>query len=157
MAENIVLDASGMLRSNHDFRRGDYLIPECVLHEIKLEKDRDALDASVRAGYVRVADPVDASREAVISASKQTGDYPVLSPQDIDVLALAYERDAAIASDDYAIQNTAKKLGIKTLSTCVEGIKKEIIWSYVCGGCGKKADSTGVCGVCGHKILRRKS
>ncbi len=153
----VVLDASAMLRSDHDYRCGGYIIPNSVVQELKREKDRDALDAAVREGHVVVCDPRGNFRSLVMSAALETGDAHALSDADVDVLALAKEYDASVASDDYAIQNTAKKLGIPHIPTGADGIRREIRWVWACGGCGKKMEGPGICDVCGHSARRRRS
>jgi endoribonuclease Nob1 len=156
-AKNVVLDASAILRSDHDFRCGSYLITGSIVDEIKKEADRDAIEAAISAGYIRIASPTKKSLDYAVEKAIQTGDYSVLSSQDIEVLALAYDVGADIASDDYAIQNTAAKMGLKTKTTTADGIKKEIKWTLSCRGCGKIKDSVGECEVCGHKIIRKKT
>lgn len=155
MAEKVVLDTSAILRSNHDFRGGDYMVTNGVLGELKLEKDRDAVASAVNSGYIRVVEPGERSKKAVSEAAKDTGDSTVLSLVDADLLALALETGANLASDDYAIQNTAKKLKIKVLTTYAEGISQERRWVLACSGCGKKSVEKGTCSICGHRIVRK--
>ena len=77
------------------------------------------------------------------------------SEADKELLALALEFRAPIATDDYGIQNIAKELGIEFIPVALEGIKKVIAWEYYCSGCRKKHKKTGVCKACGARIKRR--
>jgi len=77
------------------------------------------------------------------------------SEADKELLALALEFRAPLATDDYGIQNIAKRLGIKFVPVAQEGIKKVISWDYYCSGCRKKSGKSGVCKVCGARIKRK--
>lgn len=152
-----VLDASAIIRSNHDYSLGDYLIPFSVYDEIKDETAKAALDDAVGKGLVKrqpVSPPI---LEKVKESASNTGDICTLSPQDLDVLALAYEMDGAVVSDDYAVQNTAQYIGLEVEATSADGIKEVILWRYKCMGCGKKYKTQTVCDICGHETRKVRS
>jgi UPF0271 protein len=156
MAERYVLDTSAILRTN-DFSAGGYLMPDSVHAEVLNERARDAADASVKTGYIRRVNPGRAYVKSVLATAEETGDAMVLSAADVDVLALALEHKAAIISDDYAIQNTARKIGLLAAPTTSEGIREEIKWTWVCSGCRRSMKRQGVCNICGHKAKRTPS
>lgn len=150
-----VLDASGINRGSLDFSEGGYCIPPSVRRELHEGNAKTAVEEAIRAGSIVVSEPAKASLETVAEAAKETGDITSLSGPDMDVLAAAAESGLIIVSDDYAIQNTASKLGLKVEATSQKGIEKRITWSWTCGGCGKKASGPGTCPVCGHRNKRR--
>ncbi len=151
------MDASAILRSTMDFSRGNYLIPQAAYAEVLDGTARAALEDGIRNGDIKVAEPAPEALEKAREAASATGDVESLSDADLQLLALALEHAAAVVSDDYAIQNTAAELGLEVVATSADGIKKHIRWRWVCGGCGKSMDGSGVCGVCGHKARRKPS
>ena len=82
-----------------------------------------------------------------------------LSKQDVALLALALEfkqsEEVSIATDDYGIQNIAKKLGIKFIPVSEAGIKKVFHWQYYCPACKKRYEKFETCDVCGTKLKRK--
>ena len=64
---------------------------------------------------LRVQSPTEESRKRVISAAETTKDVPVISATDISLLALARDLGADLLTDDFAIQNVALVLGVKTV------------------------------------------
>jgi len=151
-----VLDASGILHSDLDHSGGRYLAPNSVLSEIASENAKTVVDQGIRNGRIKVVDPQPGSVEKATEAARETGDLANLSQADLEVLALALEKKAEILSDDYAIQNVARKLGIKYSVAAQEGIKKEYVWEKVCPGCGRSHPlESRVCRVCGSGLKRR--
>lgn len=88
--------------------------------------------------------------QRVVEAAEKTGDIYKLSETDIKVLAKALEYGAVVVTDDYAVQNVAKNLGLKVERILQRGIKKEFKWIRVCRGCGRKTRSE-ICEVCGSE------
>ncbi len=78
-----------------------------------------------------------------------------LSKTDIEIIALALEFKGEIATDDYGIQNIAKKIGINFIPVGEVGIKKVFEWEWYCPACFRKYKGPGVCEVCGTKLKRR--
>ena len=125
-----------------------------VVEEVKDPQSRLFLEGLISAGKVRVLVPLEESVKAVKKASKKTGELNELSDADIEILALAYELDGVIFTDDYNIQNIAKTLGIE-FKTLKRGIKRVIHWNYVCIGCGKRFKEMppdGICPDCGSPV-----
>ncbi|MBD3389046.1 MAG: hypothetical protein GF416_08160 [Candidatus Altiarchaeales archaeon] len=150
-----VLDVSGVLRSSLDFTGGGYLIPDSVLSELRDETARTAVEEGIRNGSIKIAKPAFEAVNAVTKAASETGDDHSLSVADVDVLAVAYERSAVVISDDYAIQNTASRMGLEYETTSADGIGREITWRWICAGCKREMSGPGGCEVCGHQARRR--
>jgi UPF0271 protein len=87
-------------------------------------------------------------------AAGQTGDVSVLSPADFDILSLALELNGTIVTDDFAVQNVARKLGISILPIHQRSARARI-WKFRCSGCGRYFPKTGECPVCGSLIKRK--
>jgi endoribonuclease Nob1 len=152
-----VLDASGIIRSDMDYSLGGYGVPPSVLSELRGETAKTAIEEGIRSGSVKVLTIGEAGLRKAYAAAQETGDISALSQPDLDVLACAVEYGLKVVSDDYAIQNTAARLGVAVVSTTQEPIRRRIEWKWSCGGCGKAMDGSGVCGVCGHKARKKPS
>ncbi len=125
-----------------------------VVEEVKDPESRLFLEGLISAGKVRILVPSEESIKAVKEASRKTGELGELSDADIEVLALAYELNGILFTDDYNLQNIAKTLGIE-FKTLKRGIKRVIRWNYVCIGCGKRFKEMppgGVCPDCGSPV-----
>lgn len=94
-----------------------------------------------------------------------TGDLPRLSPVDLELLALTFQCDGLLHTDDYRMQNVARKMNLKWKAVSVKASKKAWSWILLCSGCRAvtKVDSkdSGVipdCGICGspQKLKRSK-
>jgi len=158
MEEVYVLDASALILGC--IPPGKRLIPAAVASELRSEQQR-----GIEAGEIAIASP---SERQVIKArktAKNTGDLPVLSPADIEVLAVALGemengRFPLIVSDDYAVQNVASALGIKTTPVGQPGISRRLHWEWYCLSCGESTGGAGEgrpCPRCGSvRVARRR-
>jgi len=155
MTLKYVLDASGINRSSHDYSQGGYCIPKSVYDEIREDTARTAVEEAVRAGLIKVLEPSAEYASKARSAAEETGDLKSLSQPDQEVLALGLEHMLTIVSDDYAIQNTAAKLGLDVSPVTQDGIKKRIKWIWTCRGCKRTMSGPGECNVCGHKAAKK--
>ncbi|MBX8631488.1 MAG: hypothetical protein J9259_03070 [Thermoplasmata archaeon YP2-bin.285] len=105
--------------------------------------------------------PRQSSIEMVREMAKKNGDIARLSPEDIDVLSLAFELKATIVTEDYSIQNTASALGIEYISLYIPAINDYVEWNVICVSCGHVAEDATQkeCRICGGRNItkRRKS
>lgn len=127
-----------------------------VVNELKDLRGKARLDVLISRGLI-VTDPGRDSITAVIDASEKSGDKTVLSETDIDVLALAYEMRGKLFTDDYALQNTARHMGVSICPILQKNsVKKK--WRLRCSGCGKyyeRMPEGSVCDVCGSPVKRK--
>jgi len=98
--------------------------------------------------------PTPESLQFIKKTAQHTGDYPRLSPADIEILALAVDlnktAEATILTDDYSIQNVANFLHLKFQGFSQQGITKTFKWSLRCPGCGRRfKESMPICPICG--------
>ncbi len=129
-----------------------YTTPSVVAELVDL-KSRCRYDLLVAAG-LRVRLPGADKLARVRAAAEKTGDLPVISGTDCDVLALAGELGATIFTDDFAIQNVAAGIGI-AVQPLQQRAAKKIRWKYRCSGCGRYFKAEGECPVCGSNIKRK--
>ncbi len=143
-----VLDSSAII-SGIVLPPDSVLIPQAVAEEVKF-KTADML------GYV-IKEPNKEHIEIIEKESKKTGDFEVLSKTDIEVLALALQEHAILVTDDYAMQNVAKELGIQFETAEMHGIKERRKWKWRCASCGRYYRKYyKECPVCGGELRRVK-
>jgi endoribonuclease Nob1 len=103
----------------------------------------------------RVESPTSQARKAAERAAVETGDLKALSPADLDVLAKALEYRAALATDDYALQNVALHLGLKIEPIGQPRIKRLLKHVQKCQGCGSRFEGE-ACPDCGTPARKKK-
>lgn len=147
----VVLDTSAIIYLQ-DFRKFDEIfIPFLVAEEVKDKLSSMKLEAI----EARIIEPEENFVKEIKKIARKTGDLEKLSKADIQVLALAKQLEATVVSDDYNIQNVAKKLGIKYIPVLTKGIKEIYFWRKYCPACKKKfKDNLKECPVCGAKLKR---
>ncbi len=94
-------------------------------------------------------------------AAAKSGDVTKLSPVDIDLIALCFQFNELIFTDDYRIQNTLTKAGMEWSSVLQKGITGLWVWLQVCTGCGKSIQSEenakqSDCNFCGSPLKLKK-
>lgn len=118
------------------------------------DTSRFRFDAATGKG-MRLETPSDESVRAVRNTAEETGDASVLSETDVRLVALAYEEDATLVTDDYAMQNVASRLDVETRGAGKDEIEEERDWRYQCVGCGRVYDEKKRCEVCGSETTRK--
>jgi len=156
MKPRLLLDSSAILRSDLDFSDGGYAITAAVREEVMLGNEALALEAGIMQGDVAIVSPDDSDMEAVRDAARGSGDASSLSETDMGLLACALTLSIPLMTDDYAIQNTAKSLGIECIASQKSGIRREMRWVWSCAGCRRKMDGPGACDICGAEAKRRR-
>jgi len=151
-----ILDASAFyagvpFRSSHE-----YYTTSLAYDEIKhIKKNHDVLGTLLETNRLKIREPDAESTESAIKAAKDTGDYPQLSKQDISIIALCIEMNGEIISDDFAISNVAKNLGLKISPIMTQGIKDVGKWVHYCPGCRTNHTNKKECPVCGTPLKRK--
>lgn len=129
---------------------------ECAITpEVRKEVEKGLparkMDYYLESGLVRIIAPTEESIRRAMEEASITGDEHRLSKADISVIALALELKGKIITDDYSIQNVAKKMGIEYFPLNERGINEVWRWRYRCTGCGRffeeYHDSCPVCGM----------
>ncbi len=132
---------------------GDLFTVPSVVDELKDIRAKGNFEKWCARG-LQVREPTEDSRKKTGTAAETSRDAPVLSATDRDLLALALDLGAELYTDDFAIQNTAIVLGVKTVPI-LQRKARRVRWKYRCSGCGRYADHDGECPVCGAAIKRK--
>jgi UPF0271 protein len=131
---------------------GEAFTPPSVTEELADLRSKGRLEALL-AGGLSIRSPSAEALDRVARAAGETGDASRLSPADTDLLALAMDLGATVVSDDYAVQNTALRLGLG-----VRGILQRRArprrWKFRCPGCNRRYDAPGTCPECGSPLKR---
>jgi len=160
----LILDASAFIGKFYFYLpNGKYITVPGVLNEILDEKIKNIIETYIQSQKIEIKSPSTRSIKIVEQVASETGDLPYISETDKQILALALEYKnkgfkTTIVSDDYAIQNVAKKLTINFVSLVQKGIKYLISWEIYCPACGKRfppSYAAEICDVCGEKIKRK--
>ncbi|EQD81032.1 hypothetical protein B1A_00258 [mine drainage metagenome] len=153
--EILVPDTSALLTGTVDLTDSRILIPSGVIVEIKRGKPaRILLD---HEPILKVVSPKEESIRQVKEAARSSGDLTYLSETDIEVLSVAFERKGIILTNDYSIQNVAKRMQINFKPCGIKPIDEEITWAFRCKGCRTiHKESIKECRICGHKVVRYK-
>jgi len=133
--------------------QGECYTTPSVVDELLDLKSKCRYDLLAATG-LRVEIPESGDIARVKTAAEKSGDLPVISATDCDVLALALGLSATILTDDFAIQNVAATLKIK-VQPLRQRAAKPIAWKYRCSGCGRYYKTDGECPVCGAAIKRK--
>ena len=149
-----VLDATAIRSGMTIAGEGWFTTPD-IVNEVKLGRQARNLEMLLDVS-IKVMSPDDVSIKKIEEIASETHDIESLSRTDIGVLALAYQLEATIISNDYAVQNVASILKIP-IKTDLKGIREIIHWTFRCRGCGRYFEKEPVdCPICGSEIRRVK-
>ena len=138
-----------------------YTTPQ-VLSEISHGKRGPSVEGILEAGRLKLEDASVDGLEKARRAASVSGDLRKLSAADLSVIALAVDFKGKMAitlvSDDYALLNVAKILGLDHASTSMKTEMKLFRWLWYCPGCGKtyRDRAREVCDVCGSELKRKR-
>jgi endoribonuclease Nob1 len=129
-----------------------------VYAEVKDERSR--LKLELLEG-LQVIEPDRIFLDRVADAARETGDDQRLSKADGDLLALALQekesgKDAVLMTDDYAVQNVARRLGVRAVALWQKKTRSSVAWEKRCTGCGRAVAEGEVCPVCGSPLRLKK-
>jgi len=151
-----ILDASAFYAGVPFRSSNDYYTTSLVYDEIRhIKKNHGALEILLETNRLKIREPDEESIKVAIKAAKDTGDFPQLSKQDISIIALCIEMNGEIISDDFAISNVVKNLGLKISPIMTQGIKDVGKWIHYCPGCRTNHPNEKECPVCGTPLKRK--
>lgn len=103
----LVLDATPLITQSYthyqNYAESFYTTPT-VFHEIKDEQARKNLEMWEGLGTLKLIHPNEESIKKVSRFAKLTGDYSVLSANDIHILALAYQLEVQLNKGDWRLR-----------------------------------------------------
>ena len=151
-----ILDASAFYAGIPFSSNDECYTTSLVYDEIKhIKKNHDAIEILIETGRLKIMEPKKDSIEKVIKTAKNTGDYNQLSKEDISTISLCFELDGELVTDDFAISNVSKNLGLKVNSIMTSGISSIGKWVHYCPGCHKNYSEKSECPVCGSKLRKK--
>jgi UPF0271 protein len=122
----------------------------------ELEEESSMRFEAMEGAGMHIHLPAEATVAKVRRAAGETGDAGVLSETDLRLLAAAFELDATLVTDDYAMQNVADRLNVACDVIAREGITEARQWRFQCRGCGREYDDHhDRCPVCGMELTRK--
>ena len=150
-----MLDATAFYAGIPFSSQDSYYVTTMVYDEIKhIKKNHSALEILLDSKRLVIHDPDINFEEKVRYTAKETGDLKSLSNEDISSISLSLEFNTALISDDFAISNVAKQLGIEIIPLMTKGIKITGKWIHYCPSCGTSS-SKSICLNCGNKLRRK--
>ena len=151
-----ILDASAFYAGVPFRSSEDYYTTSLVYDEIQhIKKNQGVLGTLLETNRLKIREPEEQSTQAAIKAAKETGDFPQLSKQDISIIALGIETSGQIITDDFAISNVGKNIGLKISPIMTKGIKDVGKWIHYCPGCKTKHQGGKECSICGTMLKRK--
>lgn len=151
-----ILDASAFYAGVPFRSSSDCYTTSLVYDEIKhIKKNHDALGTLLETNRLKIREPDATSTKAAVDAAKSTGDYPQLSKQDLSVIALCIELEGEIISDDFAISNVARNLGLRISPIMTQGIQDVGKWVHYCPGCRTNHTTGKECPICATPLKRK--
>ncbi|UPW01324.1 NOB1 family endonuclease [Halorussus gelatinilyticus] len=147
-----VLDASAFINEYHTTE--DIATIPMVREELE-DESAYRFDAMEGSG-MHIHIPQDGAVERVRRAAEETGDFEELSTTDVRLIAAAFELDARLVTDDYAMQNVAEHMDVSVEVIAQDGISEQRNWKFQCQGCGREFDENkDRCPICGSKLTRK--
>jgi UPF0271 protein len=128
-----------------------YTTPQ-VVEELRDLRGKARYSTLLEGGLI-VSEPENNFLMKVMVAAQKTHNDRVLSNTDISVIALALELSATIATDDFAIQHTARNLHIP-IKPLMQRRAKKRDWILCCIGCGAEYETGEECLICGAPVQK---
>lgn len=151
-----ILDASAFYAGVPFGSANDCYTTSLVYDEIKhIKKNQDVLGTLLATNRLKIMDPDKVSTSAAIASAKETGDYLQLSKQDISIIALCISIKGEIISDDFAITNVAKNIGLKVSPIMTNTFQDVGKWVHYCPGCRTSHTTGKECPICGTPLKRK--
>lgn len=127
-----------------------------VYDEIKhIKKNHDALGILLETKRLQIIEPEKKYTDIVAKMAKATGDFQKLSKEDISSVALCLQLNGELITDDFAISNVTKSLGLMVTPLMTSGIKDVGNWVYYCPGCHKNFPGSLECPICGNQLRKK--
>ncbi len=147
-----ILDSSAFI---HEYHTDDSMASVPSVREELEDESAYRFDAMEGSG-MHIHIPADGTVEKVHRAAEETGDGEELSETDVRLLAAAFELDATLVTDDYAMQNVADRLNVTVEVIARDGITETREWRFQCQGCGREFDDDrDRCPICGSDLTRK--
>jgi len=161
----IVLDTSAFISGFDPFSLEDkqYSAPSVGRELVENSLPRLRFDTASQTGKLKILEPDPIFLNEVKRLSKEAGDIRFLSEADMEILALAMQLKKSghaplIVTDDYSIQNIAKKIGVGFAPLITLGIRFFLHWLLYCPACHRRYPPDyqfKQCEICGTTLKRK--
>lgn len=157
----LVLDATAFYAGTPFTGTSTSYVPPSVLKESQPKERVGFIEVLIDAERLVVKEPSNQSLAKVKQVAASSGDLGQTSLADLSVLALAIDLtevgfEVLVVTDDYAVQNLARIMGISYRNVMGRGIDRVIWWLYYCSGCGRIFENkVDVCDACGGRVKRK--
>ena len=149
----IVVDTSSLFYGFQIDGSNEYITTDSVIQEIRGKKMKKSIE--IRMELLIIFEPSKDTVKEVREIAEESGDLQQLSGTDTGLIALARDHDATLLTNDLAMQNVCKRMGIKYQSFQGKSIDTEIEWGYRCIGCKRKFDRLfKECPYCGNELKK---
>lgn len=155
--DSTVFYAGVPFRSLEQYYTTNYITKELQ----KITFFRNRIETLINSNRLIIVDPSEPSFDTILQNSLIIENKRSLSDADISILALAKDflsqaYEVVILTDDFAIQNVAKKLDINYIPLLYSGIKYSGLWINFCSGCNKiYQNHDKICKNCGNPLKRK--
>ncbi len=147
-----VLDSSAFINEYHTTEQ----VATVPLVREELEGESAYRYDALEGAGMHIHIPNEETIETIRRTSRDLGDDTVLSETDVRLIATAFELDATLVTDDYAMQNVADRLDVTVEVINQEGIEEQRDWIFQCQGCGREFDEEhDRCPICGTGLARK--
>lgn len=120
-----ILDAGAMINSDSIETEKDIYTTPSVMDELKDLKSSSLADVAKLQHDLDVLRPKEKYIKEVKGKAKEIGSLDHLSSTDLEVIALALEKDGEVVTDDYTMQNLAAHLDLDYEGVMRGEIKKK--------------------------------
>ena len=147
-----ILDTSAFINEYHTTEQ----VATVPLVRDELEGESAYRYDALEGAGMHIHIPNEETIETIERAARESGDFSELSETDVRLIATAFELDATLVTDDYAMQNVASRLEIAIDLIDQEGIEEQRSWIFQCQGCGREFDEEHErCPICGTGLARK--
>ena len=151
-----VLDASAFYAGIPFGSNEPNFITSLVYDEIQhIKKSHDVVQILIETKRLTIKDPDTVFLNKVRNTAAESGDLPNLTNEDISSISLSLQLGVELVTDDFAMSNVAKNLGIEINPIMTDGIKTIGTWRYYCPACEINFSKTNQCPNCGTSLKRK--
>ena len=151
-----VLDASAFYAGIPFSSNESCFTTSLIYDEIRhIKKEHDAVQILIETKRLTIQDPEPIFLNQVKKVAKESGDLQNLTEGDISIISLSLQLDVELITDDFAISNVAKNLGITIKPIMTGGIKRIGMWRYYCPACKINFSKSIECPNCGNNLMRK--
>ena len=155
-----VLDSTAFIRLDFpkilQLENSSFYTTTSVISELKDFHSKSNMDVLFQTGRLRIEDPDITNLKKIKHKIAEFDPFTTLSQTDIDILALAYLKNAQIITNDLNLQNIATNIGIPFFIITGKQIDTLVSWKLKCLSCKTSITEPDSfeCPLCGGKLKK---